>query len=96
MNRYFIWCAAVGLAACEPMPVDISERVLPAEVQSYLIEGQPASTVVQDGLGCYLVVNQITDPPQGYFLRDRRTGEPLCYDAEGQRIPYVAPSASEA
>lgn len=93
MLRYLPIPAIAVLAACEPMPVDISERVLPAEVRSYLLPGQPESIVVQNGQGCYLISNELSASRTGYFLRDRSTNEPLCYDAEGMRIPYVAPEA---
>ena len=92
MLRYITLAAIPLIAACEPMPVDISERVLPAEVRSYLLPGQPESIVVQNREGCYLISNELSESRTGYFLRDRQTNEPLCYDGDGMRIPYVAPA----
>ncbi len=92
MHRLIPVIALVGLVACEPMPVDVSDRVLPAEVQAYLLPGQPQTLIVQNSAGCYLISNETTEPRSGYFLRDQSTNEPLCYDRDGMRIPYVAPA----
>lgn len=83
------------VAACEEFDVPGEEpqpRVLPAEVRSYLLPGQPESIVVQNPAGCYLISVELTEPRSGYYLRDRATNEPLCYNAEGQRVPFVPPA----
>lgn len=95
MTRFLPLVAVVGLAACEPMPIEPGTRVLPAEVQALLLPGVPDTVAIQDGQGCYIISNEITAPRQGYFLRDAVTNEPLCYDREGMRIPYVAPVVAE-
>lgn len=95
MTRFLPIAAVLGLAACEPMPIEPGTRVLPAEVQALLLPGVPDTVAIQDGQGCYIISNEITTPRQGYFLRDTATNEPLCYDREGMRIPYVAPAAPE-
>ncbi len=61
-------------------------RVLPAAVRAALLPGVPESIVVEDGRGCYLVSNVVTEPRQGYLVTDAG-GQPLCYDDTGTRIP---------
>ena len=86
------------LAACELPPdpnLEPEERVLPAEVRSYLLPGQPESIVVQDPDGCYLISVELTEPRSGYYLRDRLTDEPLCYGRDGVRTPFVPRAVAE-
>lgn len=92
MMRFIPLAALVAAAACEPMVVEPGTRVLPAEVTALLLPGVPDTVAVQNAQGCYIISNQITEPRQGYFLRDAATNEPLCYDRDGMRIPYVAPA----
>lgn len=95
MSRYLIPFVALSLvAACEEFEAPDAEpevRVLPAEVRSYLLPGQPESIVIQNPAGCYLISVELTEPRSGYYLRDRATDEPLCYGPDGLRIPFVPP-----
>ena len=104
MNRLIPLCLVATLGAlvagCEEIvipgvvepaaPPPPPERVLPAAVRAALLPGVPDSIVVEDGRGCYLVSNVITEPRQGYLVRDA-SGEPLCYDDAGNRIPRPTP-----
>ena len=90
MIRLIPIAATVVLAACV-QEIEPGERVLPAEVTALLLPGVPDTVAVQNGDGCYIISNQITEPRQGYFLRDPATQEPLCFDRSGERIPYVPP-----
>ena len=62
MTRFLPIAAVVGLAACEPMPIEPGTRVLPAEVQALLLPGVPDTVAIQDGQGCYIISNEITSP----------------------------------
>lgn len=89
---------ALTLGACEeiviegltPEPEAPPARVLPAAVRAALLPGVPDSIVVEDGLGCYLVSIELTEPRTGYLVNDAN-GEPLCYDDLGNRVPRQIP-----
>ena len=88
-------CAEGAIVLPGQEPAAPEPRVLPAEVQAAMLPGVPDSIVVQSGTGCYIVSNEITDPREGYLLRDA-AGQALCYDDGGNRIaePSAVPAAA--
>ncbi len=71
------------LAACDPaamnaaMGVEPEAPVYPAAVIAALPPGVPPSVAFLGPDGCWAVGIEVTDPQQGYPLRDA-TGQPVC------------------
>ena len=86
MIRYFTLLLLPVLAACDDtamnaaMGVEPEAPVYPPAVIAALPTGVPPSVAFLGPDGCYAVGIEVTDPQQGYPLRDA-TGQPVC-DAE--------------
>jgi len=61
---------------------------LPVAVAAVLPPGTPASIVIADGAGCYLIAIEVTDPPSGIPLRDA-AGNRVCDGAAIAAVPVL-------
>lgn len=83
------------LAACDEAAMNAAMRnepevvVTPPEVIAALPPGVPPSVAFLGPDGCYAVGIEVTDPQQGYPLRDA-SGQPVC-DAAAVAAAAAAP-----
>lgn len=100
MIRYLPLLLLPLLAACDPaalnsaVGVEPDAPVYPPEVIAALPAGVPPSVAFLGPDGCYAVGIEVTDPQQGYPLRDAN-GQPVC-DAQAVAAAAAAASVAQA